>query len=59
MDVTRAQEILRTEQTVDVSHEGLQVWIDSVNQSDRTATVHAKNNPDKQITVPLDQLQEG
>lgn len=59
MDVNRAQEILRTERTVDVNHEGLQVWIDSINPSDRTATVHAKNNPDKHITVPVDQLQEG
>lgn len=58
MDVSRAQEILNADRTVDVKLDGVSVWIDSVDASSATATVHVKNNPSNQKTVSVDRLQE-
>jgi len=58
MDAKRAQQILNTEQTIDVKLDGVPVWIDSVDTSSNIATVHVKNNPNNQKKVSLDELQE-
>ncbi|MBO8170276.1 MAG: H-type small acid-soluble spore protein [Bacillaceae bacterium] len=59
MDVSRAQEILQSREKIDVYHQNTPVWIDEVNQADRTARVHDETNPAEQKTVPVQELEEG
>jgi small acid-soluble spore protein H (minor) len=58
MDVKRAQEIIQTDRTIDVKLDGIPVWIDSVDSTSNSATVHVKHNPGSQRTVSVTELQE-
>ncbi|MFZ5633857.1 MAG: H-type small acid-soluble spore protein [Bacillota bacterium] len=56
MDYERAQQILRSEQTIEVLHRGEPVWIESLNPHNLTASVSAG---EKTFTVPVQELIEG
>jgi small acid-soluble spore protein H (minor) len=59
MDATRAREIINAKDEVDVELNGVSVWIDSVDETEATAYIHAKNDPQNRRMVSLDLLQEG
>lgn len=58
MDVNRAQEILATDDKIIVKLDGVPVWIDSIDASQKTAKVHNETNPAEARTVNVQQLQE-
>lgn len=59
MDVNRAKGIVDSPKTFDVELDGKSVWIDSVDATTKTATVHTMAGLDQQsITVRVDQLKE-
>jgi small acid-soluble spore protein H (minor) len=58
MDVTRAQEIIRSKQKINVELEGTSVWIDEVDEQRETVRVHAETNPEEQKTVAVQELKE-
>lgn len=58
MNVERAQEILNSTDKIDVKFEGVNVWIDSVDQNSKTARVHTEANPEDLKTVAVDELKE-
>jgi H-type small acid-soluble spore protein len=58
MQAQRAQEILASEDVIPVVHDGVSVWIDSVNVHDATAKVHNENNKGNTKTVPVQELKE-
>lgn len=58
MNLDRAQEIIRMEQTIDVKLDGVPVWIDSVDSSTNSAMVHVKNQPSNKKTVSVAELKE-
>ncbi|MBP1932914.1 H-type small acid-soluble spore protein [Ammoniphilus resinae] len=58
MDVTRAQQIIDSEQRIDVQYEGASVWIDRVDAQNQTAQVHMESDPSDKITVEVQQLRE-
>ena len=58
MDVSRAEEILTGKQEINVSHNGKQVWIDSVDATKQTARVHCTSNPSDMRTVQVEELRE-
>jgi small acid-soluble spore protein H (minor) len=58
MDVTRAQEILRSKDKIGVQHDGEQVWIDSIDENSKTARIHAENSPENLKTVAVTELRE-
>lgn len=58
MNVNRAQEIIRSRSTIDVHYHGESVWIDGVDEQSATARIHARGNPNRIVTVPVDQLVE-
>lgn len=58
MDVHRAQEIIQSKDKIGVRYEGKAVWIDGIDEKSRTARVHVEQQPDKQMTVAVDQLVE-
>lgn len=58
MDIQRAEQILASSSIINVTHNGQSVWIDQVDATSQTATVHAANNPSDTRTVSLNQLME-
>jgi small acid-soluble spore protein H (minor) len=43
---------------VNVTWQGRSVWIDSVDAESGTARVHAENNPNEAMNVPVHELRE-
>lgn len=59
MDVNRAKEIIETTKTIEVQLNGDPVWIDSVDATTKTATVHREAGHEAEsMTVRVDQLEE-
>jgi H-type small acid-soluble spore protein len=59
MDVNRAKEIIESPKKYEVLLNGKGVWIDSVDATTKTATVHEQAGDQQQsMTVRVDQLQE-
>ncbi|WP_166246335.1 H-type small acid-soluble spore protein [Paenibacillus turpanensis] len=59
MDVNRAQEIIEAIDKIDVVLNGEKVWIDSVDSTTKTATVHPEDKvPVESKTVRVDELRE-
>lgn len=58
MDIDRAQTILQAPETIKVTYEGTPVWIDEVEMSTKTATVHSETNPDDVKVVEVNKLHE-
>lgn len=58
MKLYRAQEIMQSEENVDVELNGVSVWIDSVDAEKQTVKVHVKHQPADTRVVPVEQLQE-
>lgn len=58
MDLSRAEQILRSEDYHEVSLNGESVWIDSLDKRNGTALVHLEDNPGRQATVPVEMLDE-
>ncbi|MCF6093743.1 H-type small acid-soluble spore protein [Microaerobacter geothermalis] len=58
MNVSRAKEILESNEKFNVKFEGVPVWIDSIDELSKTARVHTEDNPEDQKTVAIDELKE-
>jgi small acid-soluble spore protein H (minor) len=58
MEVDRANEIMQTSDKIDVQLNGQPVWIDSVNLTEGTVTVHPEEQPNDTRTVRAAQLKE-
>jgi len=55
LDYERAQQIVRSKETIDVLHGGRSVWIESLNPERETATVSANGET---YIVPVEELIE-
>ncbi|MGG1553559.1 MULTISPECIES: H-type small acid-soluble spore protein [Paenibacillus] len=58
MNVHRAQEILAADEKIEVSLNGLSVWIDSVDAAKSMVKVHVEENPSDARIVPAQELEE-
>lgn len=58
MDLERAEQILRAEETIPVTLNGEPVWIERVDVNNEQVQVHKQANPDERMTVSPQQLQE-
>ncbi|QAA33115.1 H-type small acid-soluble spore protein [Clostridium manihotivorum] len=58
MDIKRAQQILDSEDMIDVTHNGQPVYIESVDSNASKACIHPISEPTNRQDVPLDSLQE-
>ncbi|WNC14390.1 H-type small acid-soluble spore protein [Brevibacillus brevis] len=58
MDLTRAREIVRSEDKIVVHYKGDSVWIDELDESTATARVHTERNPASSLRVEVEQLEE-
>ncbi len=58
MDLKRARQIINSEETIEVLHNGTPVWIESLNPENFTATVKPLDGRGSSRQVPLDELKE-
>lgn len=58
MQVFRAQEIVSSNDKINVELNGISVWIDSVDAEKATAKVHVENQPADTKVVSVEELQE-
>lgn len=58
MDFNRAQQILNSDQTFNVMYNGSPVWIESLNQDDKSALVKSLNDEGNIQQVPVNKLIE-
>ncbi|WP_071459021.1 H-type small acid-soluble spore protein [Bacillus massilinigeriensis] len=58
MDVRRVKQILSSSAEIEVTYNGADVWIDSLNEDGRTATVHLRGPLEERTIVEIDELEE-
>ena len=58
MNVSRAQQIIESEKEIEVLHNGTSVWLQSVDESRQTARAYTKDQPDNEMNIPVNELQE-
>lgn len=58
VDLERAEQILRAEETIPVTLNGEQVWIERVDVNNEQVQVHKQSDPNERMTVSPQQLQE-
>jgi small acid-soluble spore protein H (minor) len=59
MDIKRAKEIINSPIMANVSYEGNLIYIDSINDNSKTASIHLLNQPGSEQEVPVASLTEG
>ncbi|MBB5171974.1 small acid-soluble spore protein H [Texcoconibacillus texcoconensis] len=58
MDAQRAQEIVSTQDMINVVYNGDKVFIEHVDESEGKATVHPLDNPEQKQSVSVNDLKE-
>lgn len=58
MNMNRAHEIINSDEKINVTLDGVSVWIDSIDTNKETAKVHVETIPSDKRVVPVAQLQE-
>ena len=58
MEVSRAKEILNSEQTIRVEYQGIPVWIDQINENNQTVILHRLGAEHERQTVNAAELIE-
>jgi small acid-soluble spore protein H (minor) len=58
MNVNRAQQILESAKEIEVQYNGTSIWIQNINNNDGTARVYPRENPENEMTVNVQELQE-
>ena len=54
----RADEIMNSSNTVDVTYHGNQIYIDSIDKDNECCEIHFINQPVTKLNVPLSDLSE-
>lgn len=58
MDQTRIKQILSSPNDVEVTYNGISVWVDELNEDGRTATVHLRGPLEERTVVEIRELKE-
>ncbi|MCI0764138.1 H-type small acid-soluble spore protein [Bacillus sp. TL12] len=58
MNVQRAKELSESSEQAHVSFQGLPVMIQHVDESNETARIYDATNPKRELTVPINSLEE-
>ncbi|WP_139492667.1 H-type small acid-soluble spore protein [Brevibacillus dissolubilis] len=60
MDFSRVQQIMKSEQKIDVEYQGTPVWIDAVEEQSQSVRIHEEGQPDaRHIVKPQDLVERG
>lgn len=58
MSYERAKEIIASPNMIDVTYNNTKVYIENVNETDKTANIHYVDKPDNKLEVPINSLLE-
>lgn len=58
MDVDRIKQIVGSSNEVDVTYNGVSVWIDKIHEDDKMATVHLRHSLEERSDVEISELKE-
>ncbi len=58
MDANRIKQILSSSSDIDVNYNGVSVWIDSLHEDGKTATVHLRGPLEEKSVVEITELEE-
>jgi small acid-soluble spore protein H (minor) len=58
MDAKRLKQILSSPTDIDIKYNGVSVWVDSLNEDGKTATVHLRGPLEERTVVNISELVE-
>ncbi|HEY9576334.1 MAG TPA: H-type small acid-soluble spore protein [Pseudobacillus sp.] len=58
MDIQRAKQIFSSPADIDVTFEGVSVWIDELHEDEKMATVHLRGPLEERTQVAIKDLEE-
>lgn len=58
MDIKRARQIVSSPADIDVTFEGVSVWIDKLHEDQKMATVHLRGPLEERTQVAIKDLEE-
>lgn len=58
MDAKRVKQIVSSPADIEVSYNGVSVWIDKLHEDEKTATVHLRGPLEERSDVDISELQE-
>ena len=58
MDVNRIKQIVGSSNEVEVTYNGVSVWIDQIHEDDKMATVHLRHSLEERSDVEISELKE-
>lgn len=58
MNVERAQQIIESANDILVTYNDIPVWIQNVDENNKTARVYTAANPEEELDIPVNQLEE-
>jgi small acid-soluble spore protein H (minor) len=58
MSYERVKEILASPTTIDVTYNNIKIYIEDVDETNKTANIHYLNHPDYTLEVPINSLSE-
>lgn len=58
MDIHRIKQIVGSSNEVDVTYNGVSVWIDQIHENGKMATVHLRHSLEERSEVDISELEE-
>lgn len=58
MELNRAKQIFTSPSEIEVSYNGASVWIDTIHEDGKTATVHLRRSLEERSEVAIAELRE-
>ena len=58
MDINRVKQIVASPSEIDVSYNGVSVWIDKIHENEKLATVHLRHATEERSEVDISELKE-
>ena len=58
MNISRAQQIVESSKEFLVTYKDIPVWIQNIDENAETARVYTADEPDKEMVIPIRNLEE-
>jgi H-type small acid-soluble spore protein len=58
LKLSRVQEILRSQENIEVKLEGNPIWIESLDERNETVKIHMENDPERSQEVNINLINE-
>jgi len=58
LDINRVKQIVSSPSEIDVTYNGVSVWIDQIHDNEKLATVHLRHSLEERSEVDISELKE-